>query len=53
LSNFEAKDLFAVTIYIIGRFFSALAARERVKTLSFSTWQLVSFFVADLEHFYA
>jgi hypothetical protein len=27
----------AVTLYIIGRFFSALAARDRVKTLSFST----------------
>jgi len=29
--NFEAKDHFAVTLYKIGRFFSALAARDRVK----------------------
>jgi hypothetical protein len=43
-----------VTLYIIGRIFSALAARDRVKTLSFSTWLLVSFFFADFaEPFYA
>jgi hypothetical protein len=29
--NFKAKNHFVVTLYIIGRFFSALAARDRVK----------------------
>ncbi|MFN9983822.1 MAG: hypothetical protein ACK53Y_28105, partial [bacterium] len=29
--NFKAKDHFVMTLYMIGRFFSALAARDRVK----------------------
>ena len=29
--NLEAKDHFAMTLYVIGSFFSALAARDRVK----------------------
>ncbi len=32
--NFEDKDQFAVTLYMIGSFFSALAARDRVNKLT-------------------
>jgi hypothetical protein len=33
--NLTGKNIFAMTLYAIGSFFPALAARDRVKGLSF------------------